>query len=47
MTHASTADAPIAAPRNLIRLSVGIESAEDLIEDLAKALVKLETRAGT
>jgi cystathionine gamma-synthase len=47
MTHASTADAPIAAPRNLIRLSVGIESAEDLIEDLAKALIKLETRAGT
>jgi cystathionine beta-lyase/cystathionine gamma-synthase len=47
MTHASTADAPFAAPRNLIRLSVGIESAEDLIEDLATALVQLETRAGT
>jgi cystathionine gamma-synthase len=47
MTHASTADAPFAAPRNLIRLSVGIESAEDLIEDLAKALVQTETRAGT
>jgi cystathionine gamma-synthase len=47
MTHASTADAPFAAPRNLIRLSVGIESAEDLIEDLAMALVELETRAGT
>ena len=47
MTHASTADAPIAVPRNLIRLSVGIESAEDLIEDLAKALVQSETRAGT
>jgi cystathionine beta-lyase/cystathionine gamma-synthase len=39
MTHASTADAPFAAPRNLIRLSVGIESAEDLIEDLELALV--------
>ena len=26
MTHASTADAPFAAPRNLVRLSVGIES---------------------
>jgi cystathionine gamma-synthase len=38
MTHASTADAPIAAPTNLVRLSVGIESAEDLIEDLARAL---------
>ena len=34
MTHASTADAPFAAPRNLVRLSVGIESAEDLVEDL-------------
>src|SRR4249920_2445526 len=40
MTHASTADAPFAAPRNLIRLSVGIESAEDLIEDLELALVR-------
>jgi cystathionine gamma-synthase len=39
MTHASTADAPFAAPGNLIRLSVGIESADDLIEDLAQALV--------
>ena len=38
MTHASTADAPFAAPRNLIRLSVGIESAEDLLEDLEVAL---------
>jgi cystathionine gamma-synthase len=38
MTHASTADAPFAVPGNLIRLSVGIESAEDLIEDLEQAL---------
>jgi cystathionine gamma-synthase len=30
MTHASTADAPFAAPLNLIRLSVGLESPEDL-----------------
>jgi cystathionine gamma-synthase len=37
MTHASTADAPFAAPRNLIRLSVGLESAEDLLEDLEAA----------
>jgi len=42
MTHASTADAPFAAPRNLVRLSVGIESAGDLIEDLAAALVRAE-----
>jgi cystathionine beta-lyase/cystathionine gamma-synthase len=40
MTHASTADAPFATPKNLIRLSVGIESASDLIEDLEQALVR-------
>jgi cystathionine gamma-synthase len=39
MTHASTADAPFAAPPNLVRLSIGLESAEDLIEDLETALV--------
>ena len=39
MTHAATADAPFAAPPNLIRLSVGIESAEDLAADLEEALV--------
>jgi cystathionine gamma-synthase len=41
MTHASTADAPFAAPRNLIRLSIGLESAEDLLEDLEAALAKV------
>ncbi len=40
MTHASTANAPFATPRNLVRLSVGIESADDLIADLAQALVR-------
>jgi cystathionine gamma-synthase len=40
MTHASTADAPFAAPRNLVRLSVGIESVGDLIEDLEQALTR-------
>ena len=39
MTHAATADAPFAAPPNLIRLSVGIESADDLAADLEEALV--------
>jgi cystathionine beta-lyase/cystathionine gamma-synthase len=39
MTHASTATAPFAAPPNLVRLSVGIESAADLIADLEHALV--------
>jgi cystathionine beta-lyase/cystathionine gamma-synthase len=40
MTHASTAESTFAAPKNLIRLSVGIESAGDLIEDLEQALVR-------
>jgi cystathionine gamma-synthase len=40
MTHASTADAPFAAPWNLVRLSVGLESAEDLLADLEAALVQ-------
>ena len=39
MTHASTATAPFASPRNLVRLSVGIESVEDLLLDLENALV--------
>ena len=38
MTHASTADATFAVPPTLIRLSVGIESAEDLVDDLERAL---------
>jgi len=45
MTHASTADAPFAAPKNLIRLSVGLESAEDLVADLEAALVRSGTAA--
>jgi cystathionine gamma-synthase len=40
MTHASTAGAPFAPPANLVRLSVGIESANDLIADLEAALVR-------
>ncbi len=40
MTHASTAGAPFAPPGNLVRLSVGIESAEDLLADLEVALVR-------
>jgi cystathionine beta-lyase/cystathionine gamma-synthase len=47
MTHASTADAPFAAPKNLIRLSVGIESVDDLIADLEAALVRSAATAGT
>ena len=39
MTHASTAEAPFPAPKSLVRLSVGLESAEDLLADLELALV--------
>jgi cystathionine beta-lyase/cystathionine gamma-synthase len=46
MTHASTADSPFSAPRNLIRLSVGIESVDDLIADLEAALVRSAAAAG-
>jgi cystathionine beta-lyase/cystathionine gamma-synthase len=46
MTHASTADAPFAAPPNLIRLSVGLESTEDLVADLETALVASRAAAG-
>ena len=45
MTHASTADAPFAAPKNLVRLSVGIESADDLVADLEQALVRAPAAA--
>jgi cystathionine beta-lyase/cystathionine gamma-synthase len=46
MTHASTADAPIAAPPNLVRLSVGLESADDLLADLEAALVRSAAATG-
>jgi cystathionine gamma-synthase len=45
MTHAATATTPFAAPPNLVRLSVGIESAEDLIADLEYAIVRAATHA--
>jgi cystathionine gamma-synthase len=38
MTHASVADSPLASPPGLIRLSIGIEAAQDLIDDLDAAL---------
>jgi cystathionine gamma-synthase len=41
MTHASTANAPFAVPPNLVRLSVGIESAGDLVADLEHALATI------
>jgi cystathionine beta-lyase/cystathionine gamma-synthase len=45
MTHASTATGPFAAPTNLVRLSVGIESVDDLVADLASALAATPARA--
>jgi cystathionine gamma-synthase len=38
MTHASAAGSPLEVPADLVRLSVGIEDAEDLIADLDQAL---------
>jgi cystathionine gamma-synthase len=38
MTHASAAGSPLEVPPDLVRLSVGIEAADDLVADLAQAL---------
>ena len=38
MTHASVAGSPLEVPEDLIRISVGIESQDDLLEDLENAL---------
>ena len=38
MTHASTAGSALQVPAELVRLSVGIEDPEDLVEDLLAAL---------
>ncbi|MEX5709023.1 cystathionine gamma-synthase [Parafrankia sp. FMc6] len=38
MTHASVAGSPLAVPDDLVRLSVGIEAADDLVADLEQAL---------
>ena len=38
MTHASTAGSPLEVPADLVRLSVGIEDADDLLADLERAL---------
>ncbi len=46
MTHASTQEGPTAAPKNLVRLSVGLESASDLVADLEQALVRSPAAAG-
>ncbi len=41
MTHASAAGSELEVPADLVRLSVGIESAQDLIDDLGSALERL------
>ncbi|MCT2087755.1 cystathionine gamma-synthase [Micrococcus terreus] len=41
MTHASVAGTELAVPDNLVRLSVGIEDVQDLIEDLDRAISSL------
>ncbi|WP_327039148.1 cystathionine gamma-synthase [Micromonospora maris] len=38
MTHASAAGSPLEVPGDLVRLSVGIETVEDLLADLEQAL---------
>jgi len=38
MTHMSVAGSPLEVPNDLVRLSVGIENVEDLLDDLGSAL---------
>jgi cystathionine gamma-synthase len=45
MTHASTSESPFPTPANLVRLSVGIESAADLVVDLEQALASAAAAA--
>ena len=41
MTHSSVASSPLAVDPSLLRLSVGLETATDLVEDLRAALDKV------
>jgi cystathionine gamma-synthase len=43
MTHQSVEDSVAAVPPDLVRLSCGVEAAEDLVEDLRQALLKGQT----
>jgi cystathionine gamma-synthase len=40
MTHASVAGTELAVPANVIRLSVGLESIDDLLADVERAVEK-------
>ena len=44
MTHASVAGSPLEVPGDLIRISVGIETADDLLADLERAFGALAER---
>ena len=44
MTHASVAGSALEVPDDLVRLSVGIETADDLVADLDQALARLTGR---
>ncbi|MGH3356414.1 MAG: cystathionine gamma-synthase [Nocardioidaceae bacterium] len=46
MTHASTAGSPLEVPADLVRLSVGIETVDDLIVDLGRAFYEAAEQAG-
>ena len=46
MTHAATQGSAIEAPRDLIRLAVGLEDPDDLIADLSQALSAARQRFG-
>jgi cystathionine gamma-synthase len=46
MTHLSVAESALAVPRGLIRLSVGIEAADDLIADLEQGFVAAGVASG-
>jgi cystathionine gamma-synthase len=41
MTHASTVGSPLEVSADLVRLSVGIEDGDDLVDDLLQALATL------
>jgi len=47
MTHASASGSPLEVPADLVRLSVGLEAAEDLVADLARALSAAVPTRGT
>jgi cystathionine gamma-lyase len=47
MTHASLSESPYSIPENLIRLSVGIESVDDLLADLDGALARVRVGASS